>query len=143
MSGRLESDLRLASFAGASCILSILVIVPLQMRQIEHLVARHLAQLPAPKRPGRNVFFVRPGGGFYLADMIQADPFLRTQDLLLVSHGIDADADLVRRSWPNAIASGNGAWGDQWYLAPISQAGSEGLVQKPWQFNFGESRRSD
>jgi hypothetical protein len=65
--------------------MSFFLILPLQMHQIEHFVSRHPAQVPPPHRPGSNIYFINPGGGFYMADMIQADPLLRTVDLLLVN----------------------------------------------------------
>jgi hypothetical protein len=135
MTREAESDRRLASFAGAACILSFFLILPLQMHQIEHFVSRHLAQLPPPQRPGSNIYFINPGGGFYMADMIQADPLLRTSDLLLVNRGASADADLVRQNWPNAIKIGDGKWGEQWYLRPTDQRGSTASDGRSWTFN--------
>jgi hypothetical protein len=135
MTRKAESDLRLASFAGAACILSFFLIVPLQMHQIEHFVSRHLAQLPPPHKPGSNIYFISPGGGFYMADMIQADPQLRTSDLLLVNRGASADADLVRQNWPNATKIDAGKWGEQWYLRPTDQRGSTAPDGKFWTFN--------
>jgi hypothetical protein len=140
-----EANPRLTTFAGAACILSMLVIVPMQMHQIEHFMSRHLALLPSPKRPGNNVFFVSPSGGFYLADMIQIDPLLRTPDLLLASQGSRLDAELMRRSWPNAKKIGEGAWGQQWYLAPIDQRRSNtaGFDDKKWVFDLGAPGRPE
>ncbi len=74
---------RLISFAGATAILSLLLLIPFQMSQIDQLISQHLAQLPPPRRPGNNVYFIHPLGGFYVADMIQIDPLLRNQDLIV------------------------------------------------------------
>ncbi len=122
MSGRGGSDDRLVAFAGAAAILSLLLVVPLQLNQIDGFIAEHLAQLPPPRRPGNNVYFIRPRGGFYVADMIQSDPGLRSQDLLLVDYGAQQDAGLVRAYWPNAVEIGDGRWGEQWYLGPIARS---------------------
>lgn len=140
-----EADRRLESFVGASCILSLLIIVPFQMFQIEHIISRHLNQLPQPMKPGNNIFFINSSGGFYLADMIQIDPLLRTPDLLMASQGAGADADLIRRVWPKAKKIRDGAWGQQWYLGPIDQrvpraAGSD---DKRWTFDLGAASRSN
>jgi hypothetical protein len=112
---------RLISFAGAIAILSLLLIVPLQMVQIEGFISRHLAQLGPPKRPGNNVYLIRPLGGFYLADMIQSDPLIRNPDLMLVSHGKELDARLIQENWPNAVKVSSGRAADQWYLGPQDQ----------------------
>jgi hypothetical protein len=121
MTGRSQANLRLASFAGTTAILSLLVMVPFQMSQIERLVSAHLALIPPPKRPGNNVYFIHPLGGFYLADMVQVDPLLRNEDLLLVSHGADLDAQLVQSNWPNAVKVSSGRAADHWYLGAEDQ----------------------
>ena len=143
MTRKAEADLRLTSFAGAACILSFLLILPLQMHQIEHFVSRHLAQLPRPKRPGSNIYFISPGGGFYMADMIQIDPMLRTPDLLLVNRGARSDADLVQGNWPNAIKIADGKWGEQWYLRPTDQGSSTASEGRSWTFNWAAPSRPE
>jgi hypothetical protein len=143
MTRKAEADLRLASFAGAACILSFLLIVPFQMYQIEHFVSRHLAQLPRPKRPGSDIYFISPGGGFYMADMIQIDPMLRTPDLLLVNRGVRSDADMVQRNWPNAMKIADGKWGEQWYLRPTDQGSSTASEGRSWTFNSAAPSRPE
>jgi hypothetical protein len=115
MSNKLVSP-RMTAFTGASAILSLCLLVPLQIGQIGRFVSQHLAQLGAPKRPGNNIYFVRPLGGFYAADMIQFDPLLRDQDLILVSHGRPQDEELIRQNWPNATKVESSEVADQWYL---------------------------
>jgi hypothetical protein len=111
-----ETNGRLASFAGATAILSLLFMIPFQMSQIDQFITKHLAQLGPPKRPGNNVYFIHPLGGYYVEDMIQLDPLLRNKDLFLVSHGTALDMQMILRNWPDAVkVSGNQA-ADQWYL---------------------------
>jgi hypothetical protein len=143
MTERPGADRRLESFVGASCILSLIVIVPFQMHQIEHFISRQLNQLPSPMRPGNNIYFINPSGGYYLADMIQIDPLLQAPDLLMASQGADTDAELMRR-WPNAKMVRDGKWGQQWYLGPIDQRISPavGSHDKRWIFGLGASNRS-
>ena len=107
---------RLVSFAGAAAILNLLVVLPFQLHQIDAFIAQHLAQLPAPRRPGNNVYFIRPRGGFYVADMVQTDPLLRDRDLLLVSRGAALDGEMIRQNWPGAAKIASGGAADQWYL---------------------------
>jgi hypothetical protein len=139
MTGRSEADRRLISFVGAACILSVLVIVPFQMHQIEHFMSRHLSLLPPPIRPGNNVFFINPVGGFYIVDMIQTDPLLREPDLLLASRGTDADTQFMQRTWPSAKRAGAGRWGEQWHLDPASLDSSTApaVERGRWMFDFG------
>jgi hypothetical protein len=118
---RSDAQLSLVSFAGAAAILNLLVVMPFQMHQINEIISQHLAQLPMPKRPGNNVYFVHPRGGFYVADMVQTDPLLRNSDLYLVSHGSELDAQLIRRNWPSAVQLAGGRASDQWYLGTKDQ----------------------
>jgi hypothetical protein len=136
MTRRFQRDVRLESFVGAACVLSVLLLVPLQMHQIEQFVSRQMDRLPSPKRPGNNIFFINPGGGFYIEDMIQTDPFLREQDLLLLSHGSRADFDLMKGSWPTAVKIGDGPWGQQWYLRPDNGELSPAPNNKQWISGF-------
>jgi hypothetical protein len=116
MADRPQIDGRLISFAGASAILSLLLLIPFQMSQINQFITQHLAQLPPPRRPGNNVYFIHPLGGFYLADLVQFDPLFRSQDLLLVSHGAVLDKQLIQRNWPGAVNVSGSQAADQWYL---------------------------
>jgi hypothetical protein len=121
MTDRSKANPRLASFAGAITLLSLLLIVPFQMSQIEQIVSQHLTQIAPPRRPGNNIYFIHPLAGFYVADMVQYDPLLRSRDLLLVSHGAQLDAQLVRLNWPNAVKVFSGRMADQWYLGAADQ----------------------
>jgi hypothetical protein len=116
MADRPQTNGRLVSFAGATAILSLLFLIPFQMRQIDQFIAQHLAQLPPPRRPGNNIYFIHPLGGYYLADMIQVDPLLRNTDLLLVSHGAVLDGQMIQRNWPEAVKISGSRAADQWYL---------------------------
>jgi hypothetical protein len=136
-----DTSLRFVAFAGAVAILSLGLIVPLQLLQIEDVISRQLSQLPAPKRPGGNVFFIKPLAGFYMADMIQNDPLLRGRDLLLATRGDALDRELMAQNWPDAHEVANGAWGREWYIAPSQ--GSDAPNVPFSQMNFDGARRPD
>lgn len=121
MTNRSDTEQRLVSFAGAAAILNLLVVMPFQMQQISEIIAQNLAQLPPPQRPGNNVYFIHPRGGFYVADRVQFDPLLRDRDLKFVSHGAQLDAELIRQNWPAAVEVAGTRAADQWYLGPQDQ----------------------
>jgi hypothetical protein len=125
MTGRPESNGRLAAFAGAAVMLNLLLVVPYQMMQIDGVIARHSAQLPPPRRPGNDVYFVRLSGGFYLADLVQMDPLLRADDLILFSGGPEQDAELRRQNWPMATLVERGSGVEEWNLGPKDQRTSK------------------
>lgn len=120
MNSRPPSNDRLIAFAGAAAVLNLVLVVPLQMMQIDDIITRHSAQLPPPRRPGNDVYFVRDGG-FYCADLVQSDPLLRDNDLILFSHGDVLDAELIRQNWPAAVLVGRGLGVEEWNLGPKDQ----------------------
>lgn len=107
---------RLVAFAGAAAVLTLLLVVPYQMLQIGDVIARHSAQLPAPRRPGENVYFIRASPGFYLADLVQQDPQLRGPDLFLYSRGLQLDTALRRQNWPDAMLIERAPGVEEWHL---------------------------
>ncbi len=121
MTARPESNGRLAAFAGAAAMLNLFLVVPVQMMQMDGIIARHSAQLPKPQRPGNNVYFLRATSGFYLADLVQVDPLLRAEDLVLFSRGPMLDAELRRRNWPMAVLVERGSGMEEWNLGPKDQ----------------------
>jgi hypothetical protein len=120
MNAKPESNERLAAFAGAAAILNLVLVVPLQMIQMDGIITRHSAQLPPPRRPGNNVYFIRDGG-FYLADLVQMDPLLRADDLFFFSRGPVLDAELRRQNWPTAVLVERRFGVEEWNLGPDDQ----------------------
>jgi hypothetical protein len=118
MAGRPESNGRLAAFAGAAAVLNLLTVVPLQLTHINRVITHHSAQIPKAQRPGNNVYFIRANEGFYLEDLIQMDPMLREQDLLLFSRGPKLDSELRHQNWPMAVLVARGFGVEEWNLGP-------------------------
>jgi hypothetical protein len=91
------------------------------LTQIDSIIARHSAQLPEPRRPGNNVYFISASGRFYSADLVQMDPRLMGPDLLLSSRGPKLDAELRRQNWPDAILVGRDFGVEEWHLGPTDR----------------------
>lgn len=88
----------LPGLAGAFALAGLLVLVPLQLRNIDEFIAAILAQVPQAPAERAGVAFLYPGKGFYLMDLVQNDPFLREPMLRMVGQGPEADADFLQRS---------------------------------------------
>ena len=116
LTGRSDAGRGLVTFAGAVAVLSLLMLVPFQLMQIDGFITRHLAMVPAAKRPGGNVYFIDFRSGYYIADMIQMDPTLRSEDLYLATRGGELDEQLIQRNWPNAVRCGSAPLVVQWCL---------------------------
>ena len=110
--------------------LSLLILVPFQLIQIDAFITSHLAMLPPAKRPGGNVYFIDFRGGYYIADMIQMDPLLRSDDLYLASWGSGLDGGLVQRYWPGAVQCGSSPGVVQWCLGDAPAAGSGRFIPR-------------
>jgi hypothetical protein len=121
MTGRPAPTGRLAAFAGAAAVLNLLLVVPYQLMQIDSIIERHSAQLPEPRRPGYNVYFISPSRLFYSADLVQMDPRLMGPDLLLSSRGPKLDAELRRQNWPDAALVGRYFGVEEWHLGPSDE----------------------
>jgi hypothetical protein len=120
LTGRTDAGRGLVTFAGVAAVLSLLMLVPLQLMQIDGFINGHLAMVPAAKRPGGNVYFIDFRGGYYIADMIQMDPTLRSEDLYLASRGSQVDEQLIQHNWPKAVQCGSGPFVVQWCLGNAS-----------------------
>jgi hypothetical protein len=141
VTARPQSNGQLAAFAGAAAALNLLLVVPVQLMQMDGVVARHSAQLPKPRRPGNNVYFVRDGG-FYLADLVQMDPLLRAEDLVLFSGGPTKDAELRRQNWPSAVLVERGFGVEEWNLGPKDQRQASKELPGAKSFVFAYSARA-
>jgi hypothetical protein len=142
MTGRSESNGRFAAFAGAAAVLNLLIVVPWQLMHIDGVITRHSAQIPAPQRPGNNVYFIRSDGGFYLADLVQMDPLLRGRDLLLFSRGPELDSELRRQNWPTAVLAASGFGVEEWNLGPKDQRRPSPYAPGIDSFVFSYSERA-
>jgi hypothetical protein len=142
MTVRPEPSGRLAAFAGAAAMLNLLLVVPVQMMQIDAIITSHSAQLPAPRRPGNNVYFIHAPGGFYLADLVQSDPLLRADNLILFSRGAELDAELRRQNWPMARLVGRSLEVEEWNLGPQDQRQLSKDLPGAKRFVFAYSNRA-
>lgn len=107
---------RLLAYAGALAALSLALLVPLQLWQMNAIIGLQLQQLQPPMRPGNNVYFLDGMRGFYVLDMVQIDPQLRGQDLILASRGEAVDTALIQLNWPDAVRVSRSNQAVQWNL---------------------------
>jgi hypothetical protein len=107
---------RIAGYVAALCLLSLLFASALRAAQIREYLDAHLAKRPPLVAGERQVVFVRATPWDYNADLVQNDPFLRGDVLMLLSYGADSDAQLVRRRFPGARLAHDDVRGQVWLL---------------------------
>jgi hypothetical protein len=108
----------LRSMAAWAVVLSLVIGNGQRLVQVEAFIGRHLAQVPplarAPAAGLHELVFVNPGGGAYLEDLVQNDPFLRGPRIVMTTEGRESPADLARRRFPGHERAAQGPWGELW-----------------------------
>lgn len=113
-----DSGNELRGMAAWLVVLSLLFANALRLAEVESFIAGHLAQVPplareAP-RDARQIIFVKLGAGFYVEDLVQNDPFLRTSRITMVHQGEERTADLMKNRFPGYARETRGEWGELW-----------------------------
>ena len=107
---------RTAGYVASLAVLSLVFATALRAAQIQSYVDTHLARRP-PHIPGaQQVIFVRADPRNYNADLVQNDPFLRTDALIMLSYGAESDARLMRTRFPDARLAHSDERGQVWLM---------------------------
>jgi hypothetical protein len=109
---------RLLSAAIIWCFGSLLVGNGLRFVQVERFISRHLAARPSAPPGGKVYVFINPRAGYYAQDLIQNDPFLRSDTLYLMSYGPGADAFVMSQLAPGAALLSRSERGTVWRVSP-------------------------
>lgn len=87
---------------GVTAILSLVVGNAVRLRETEGFIRRQLAQVPQVQGNGRQVVFLDLHDGYYVADLVQNDPFLEDRQWRLLSRGQAQDEAWIRSNFPEA-----------------------------------------
>jgi len=113
-----DSGDELRGMAAWLVVLSLVFANVLRLAEVEAISATHLSQVPplaiAAPRAARQIVFVRVNVGFYAADLVQNDPFLRATRIIMVYEGSERTADLMRRRFPEYVKEYSKDWGELW-----------------------------
>lgn len=93
----------LAGLTAACAVLSLAILTPLRVYQMENFIAAHLEQVPQAGDRSPRVVLVRWQAGYYSVDLVQNDPFLRELPLYMLSQGEQPDADMLARRFPDLV----------------------------------------
>jgi len=118
LAGSAGGSRRLVAFAGAAAILSLVFGNGLRAVQIDSFIARHLEQVPRIEAAGKHILMIDTKKGYYTADLVQNDPFLRSDTVRMVSRGAANNAEFMATRWPAARRISSGDWGELWQLGP-------------------------
>ena len=82
--------------------------------QIDSFITAHLSQLPQGAHVGPRVVIIDPTNTFYGVDLVQNDPFLRGDEVRLLSRGWIANEFAMRRVFPDFERTSFDQYGEIW-----------------------------
>lgn len=103
----------LSAYLGATALASAIVLTAYFSWQVEGFIVRHLGQLPVAHSGTPKVFIIDPTFGYYAADLVQNDPFMRGT-IKLVTHGPEQDPKVIARHFPGLVKLGADYRGQVW-----------------------------
>jgi hypothetical protein len=109
--GFANEDMR--SFVAACALLCLFAANGQRAQQVHRYVADELSNLPRYQKSERQILFINPGG-FYTIDLVQNDPWLRGDRIIMVSHGSSQDMSLMHDLFPQTRRVVEGPLGSVW-----------------------------
>jgi hypothetical protein len=108
----------LRGMAAWGILLCLLFANGLRLAQVEGFATRQTGQVPPLARaatPERSeVIFINPRGGFYIFDLIQNDPFLRSPRIVLTMRPAERLDGFMAARFPGYVRAASGQWGEHW-----------------------------
>lgn len=118
------SDTPLAALAATLAVLSLVLLNPLRLYQVDAWMKGHLAQRPRLEPGQTQVCFIRVHEGYYMVDLVQNDPFLRQQTLFVKSPDIAFERPFIERHFPQAVPRSDAPDEPVWLIEdPIPRQG--------------------
>jgi hypothetical protein len=109
---------QLRAYVAGLAAMSLLVLTAIDAANVHRFMDRHLSQLPRVANLAPKALIVNTAGGYYAADLVQNDPFLRTRPLVLISHGASADGAAMKNNFPGLHGVHAGYRGTVWTDSP-------------------------
>lgn len=89
----------------------------LRVIQIHDFMSFDLQQQPAYAGTERRVIIIDPTFTFYGQDLVQNDPLLKDNAIRMITHGPEADADMMHAQFPDMHRVYKGRFGSVWSAA--------------------------
>ncbi len=107
------------TFIVVCALLSLLGATALRAFQIHDFIVRHQSQVPAYSGIEHRVVILDTRTTFYGRDLVQNDPWLRENTITLITHGPQADADMMRANFPRMREVYADRFGSVWSAAGL------------------------
>jgi len=99
--------------------------------QMHDFIAHHESQMPQYAGTERRVVIIDATRSSYGADLVQNDPWLRENVVRLYSHGLDADAQMMRGHFPDLRRVYADRYGSVWSAGTSNAAGALTPIYRP------------
>jgi hypothetical protein len=103
----------------------------LRAMEIHGFVAHHESQMPQYAGAERRVVIIDTTYSYYGADLVQNDPWLRGNVIRMFSHGLDADAQMMREQFPDLRRVYADRYGSVWSAGATNAAGAPTSISRP------------
>jgi hypothetical protein len=107
------------TFIVACALFSLIGGTSLRALQIHAFVARHQSQMPAYSGTEHRVVILDTRSTFYGRDLVQNDPWLRENVVVMITHGPAADAEMMRANFPHLHRVYADRFGSVWSAASV------------------------
>jgi len=108
---------RAIGFGFAACVGMLALALPLRLAQVQSFVEAHLQKLPQPvASASRQAVFIDINCAPYIADLVQNEPFLRSNEIRMVSGNPAHNAELAQSLGQHPRLAGNTACASRWLL---------------------------
>jgi hypothetical protein len=113
------------AFVTACILLTLVVGVGYRAYEMEDFLAYDLSQLPHYHGTEPRVVILDIRSSFYGGDLVQNDPWLRDPETRMISHGPDADREMMAQYYPTFHMVHSGRYGAVWSAAPVPPRAAE------------------
>lgn len=111
-----QPSTRLISVVGYLALSSLVLSTPLRLYQAEAFIDQHLKRLPLMETKEPTVTFVEMRPGYYMEDLVRNHSRLQSKQVIMLSHGAELNAQLMREVDPTARRVTIGPWGETWQI---------------------------
>lgn len=120
---RIFGDAATRTFVVACALITLVAGTGFRAMQMRDFIGQHESQVPAYAGTERRVVIIDARFSFYGQDLVQNDPWLRGNVIRMISHGVAADAQMMREQFPNMHRVYADRHGSVWSAKPAADRG--------------------
>jgi hypothetical protein len=96
----------LVRYLQGTALLSLTLLTGFMAWQVSRFIGQHLSQLPQATGGEPRILMIDPTWGYYAWDLVQNDPLLRDPVIKMLTHGTEADEEMLAKHFPGVVKLG-------------------------------------